>query len=65
MVYKDQATKDREMEELKGATHHKFNDFVNVEGTGKFESLPKGKVFERVHRLAAAELKKKGYANIV
>lgn len=65
MLYKTDEQIDAEKAELEGATWHKLNDYVNVEGTGRFEDMPKGKRFERVHRLAAKELVRKGYATVV
>lgn len=63
MIFKDKARLERESDELKGATNHKFNDLVWVEGTGRYEFLPKGKK-HRVHSLVAKALKDKQYATV-
>jgi len=47
--------------ELKDCTFHKFSDLTNIEGTGIYEDMPKGKRY-RVHTLVAKVLIEKGYA---
>lgn len=67
MIYKSK--EQMEMEEAEyvelGVTYHKFRDFVTVKGTGVFADMPKGKVYKRVHKLTAAVLVNKKYAEVV
>lgn len=64
MLFRTDEEKERDKAELEGAKFHKFNDFVTVKGTGKFPDMPKGKVYRRVHKLAADVLVKKQYAEV-
>lgn len=63
MIYKSPDQIEKEQAELTaaGVTYHKFNDFVTVTGTG-VGPMPKGKVYNRVHKLTAKCLIDKKYA---
>lgn len=65
MIQRTKSEQQKRIDELKGATFHKFNDTVSIKGTGVFSDMPKGKLFERVHRLVADVLVEKKYAVIV
>lgn len=66
MIYKSPDQMEKEQAELTalGVTYHKFNDFVRVIGTGVFADMPKGKVYDRVHKLTAKCLIDKKYATL-
>jgi len=52
---------DQAVLEEEGAKYHKWNEMVDIVGTGKYPPMPEGKNF-REHKVTANVLIKKGYA---